>query len=287
MIGLLLYKFCRFLSVNFPLKCVYKFSERISYIYYLLDSTTRNVVFDNLTHVFGKNITPGEKKTLTIRIFKNFAKGLVDFCRFSKVDRNFIKKYVEIKNLHYIDEALKKGGVIALTGHIGCWELGGVVLSILGYPLNAVAKPHTREAVENFFLKQRNIKGVKVIPVGRAYKQSYKRLMSNQIVALLADRRYGGIGIKVKCFNKTVIIPKGPAVLSLRTNSAIVSGYMIRRKNGCFSLIFEKPIYPREIVEKDRTKKRYLLAQNYITTMQKYIEQYPEQWSLFHKLFVE
>ncbi len=286
MFGLVIYKFCKFLSVNLPLRLIYRFSKIVSYIYYLLAYRARNIVFSNLTRIFEGKFIKREKRLLVVKIFENFAKSLVDFCRFSKIDKEFVDKYIRVKNLKYIDEALKKGGVIALTGHVGCWELGGVVLPLLGYPFNAVAMPHTRQAVESFFLKQRTQKKINVIPVGRAYKQCYKRLISNQIVALLADRRYGGTGIKAKFFGKTVIVPRGPAVLSIQTNSAVVSAYMIRKNNG-FDLVFERPVYPEQIAEKDKSKKISILTQKYIHTMENYIYKYPEQWFLFYDFFVD
>lgn len=286
MLGFLIYKISQFLASILPLKVSYEIAEVIAYIYYLLARNSRRVILYNLRRGLEEKYSDVKIRYIARQIFKNFGKGVVDFCKFSKINKNFVEDDVDINNLEYIDEVLGNKGVIALTGHIGNYELGGVVLSILGYPVNVVAMPHRRKKVENFFLKQRHIKGINVIPVGFAFRECYRRLLSKEVLALLSDRKYSRSGIAVECFNKKVLVPKGPAVLSLKTNSAIVSGYMIR-KNHHFELTFERPIYP-ENIEGDSFQERVRkLAQQYITTMEKYIEKYPEQWILFHKLFID
>jgi len=64
----------------------------------------------------------------------------------------YIEKNVKILNLEYIDEGLKQGkGVIVVTAHLGNWELGGVVVSMKGYPISTVALAHKSKVVTNFF----------------------------------------------------------------------------------------------------------------------------------------
>jgi len=286
MISYIIYKLLQTLSCILPLKFSYRLAEIVAYFYYLLDRNARTSTIFNLNQAFQDRFTDEKKRLITVNIFKNFGKGMVDFCRFSKIDRRFVNRYVKIKNLNYIDEILKERGVIGLTAHIGNWELGGATLSILGYPVNVVALPHSRKKVENFFIKQRSIKGAKVIPLGDAYRLCYERLLSKQFVALLLDRKYTGTGIMATCFGKPIKIPKGPGVLSLKANVPIVSGYMIR-KNGYFELIFEEPIYPKSIQGETYQEKLNNLVQKYADTMEKFIRKYPDQWFLFYKLFIE
>jgi len=288
MIGYLVYKLSGIISLVFPVNFSYKFAKVIAYIYYLLAVRIRRDVLYNLNCAFKDRYSSYEINVIRINIFKNFAKGIVDFCRLSKIDKLFISKYVNIKNLNYVDEVLKTSGVVLLSGHIGSWELGGVVLSVLGYPINVVAKPHIRKKVERFFIKQRSNKGVNVIPLGGSYRQCYKKLVSKELVGLVSDRKYTrGEGIKVKCFDNTIQIPKGAAVLGLRTNSPIISCYMVRRNNGYFDFVFEKPIFPEDIKGGSYEERLNNIAQKYIDIMQKYIEKYPDQWLVFNRLFVE
>ena len=39
-------------------------------------------------------------------LFRNFAKYLVDFFRFKKLDAEYLKRNIRLKNLNYIDESL-------------------------------------------------------------------------------------------------------------------------------------------------------------------------------------
>jgi KDO2-lipid IV(A) lauroyltransferase len=286
MIGYIIYKTIQAISFILPLKWVYKICTLVSCIYYIFAKNARNAVLYNLRHAFKNSKTDAEIKKISKKIFENFGKGIINFCRFSSVNNDFIKKNVKIHNLDYVEESLKKTGVIGLTGHIGSWELGGIVLAILGYPVNAVALPHNRRQVEKFFVAQRQKKGLKVIPLGKAYRTVYRKLLSKEFVALLADRIFSASGVKVKCFGQTIKVSKGPAMLSIKTSSPVVPGFMIR-KGGKFHLIFHKPIFPKSIKAVNLEEKIQKLSFQYAKVMQNYIEKYPDQWFLFYKLFIE
>jgi len=124
-------------------------------------------------------------------MFRNFAKYLVDFFRFPLIDRAYISRYISIKNLKYIDESANMGkGVILLTAHLGNWELGGLVLGVLGYKIWAVALPHKNKKVNEFFNQQRESKGITVIEFGKAARTCLKVLKEKKLLALVGDRDF-------------------------------------------------------------------------------------------------
>lgn len=275
----LLYRIGQALALILPLKVAYKLAVILSDIHYLFADKDRKAVKENLMTIFPEK-SEKEIKRIRIRMFRNFAKYLVDFFRFSKLDIHYIKKNVKLENMHYIDDALKKRkGIIALTAHIGNWELGGVILALLGYPIWAVALPHKHIKVDKFFNKQRQIKGLKVIPLGKAVRQCLSLLKENKIIGLVGDRDFTERGIILDFFGKPTIFPEGPAVFALKTAAVIVPGFMIRNKDDTFTLRIEKPIEfglnnnPRQII------------QSYKIIFEDYIRRYPDQWYMFRKFW--
>lgn len=285
MFDYILYRIGQFIALYLPLKIAYKIAIFISDLHFVFADKDRRAVKENLKVIFPEK-SDREIKGIRLRMERNFAKYLTDFFRFSKLDMKYIKRNIKIENIHYLDEALSKGrGVIALTAHLGNWELGGVVVALLGYSLWAVALPHKDKRVDNFFNFQRESKGMKVIPLGRAVRQSLNVLKENAILALVGDRDFTEKGMVLDFFGKPTFLPEGPAAFSLKTQAPIVPGFMVRNKDDSFTLKFEKPIEFTAGSDKNNNL-RELIKQCKII-IEGYIRKYPDQWYMFRKFWID
>ncbi|MBN1527069.1 MAG: hypothetical protein JW919_05775, partial [Candidatus Omnitrophica bacterium] len=151
-----LYRLGHFVSVSFPLRVTYGFASAFARAYYYISISDRRAVLSNLRTVLGDGASDRDIERMAKDVFKNFAKYLVDFFRFSKVDRDYIDKFVRVEGRQNIEKGLANGkGSILLSAHIGNWELGGIAVSLLGYPMNAVVLPHQNKKVNEFFTRQR------------------------------------------------------------------------------------------------------------------------------------
>ncbi|MDD5156303.1 MAG: lysophospholipid acyltransferase family protein [Candidatus Omnitrophica bacterium] len=278
------YKFARFLALHLPLKAGYKIAVFISDFRYIFTPRDRINVAGNLSAIFPDK-SKKEIESIQIEIFRNFAKYLVDFFRFSELDAGYIKKNIKLENLDYLDEALSKGrGAIVLSAHLGNWELGGAVLALLGYHFWGVALMHKCKKINDFFNFQRQSKGVKVIPLGNAVRQCLEVLGKNEIVALIGDRDFSEKGIVADFFNKPTFFPPGPAAFCLKTGSPIVPVFMLRNRDDTFTLKVEKPIeFPPS---GDKNKDMLKLINRYKLIIENYIRAYPGQWYMFRRFWI-
>lgn len=271
-----LYRIGLLLALALPLKIAYGLSLILADMRYIFFVRDRRVVKKNLEVVLGKV----NKKKLSYEsrwVFRNFAKYLVDFFRFSKLDKNFIDKFVSIEGKRYLDEALSNGkGVIVVTAHLGNWELGGVIAALLGYPLNVIALSHTNRKVDNLFIQQRSMKGINVIPLGFGLRKCFRALSRNEIVALLGDRDFSGQGINLDFFGKKAVVPRGPATFSIKSGAPIVPGFMIRGKGNKFKLIFEPML--SSTLTGDLDLDTEIITKEILKILEKYIKKYPSQW---------
>ena len=280
-----IYRFGQILALGLPLRAVYSLASFLAQIYYFSAFRDRRFVKTNLRVIF-PNKSNKQLCKITRRVFRNFAKYLVDFFRFEKLDRQYIDKNIKLENLHYFDQALATGkGVVVLTAHLGNWELGGVVIAQLGYPFWAVALPHKNKKVNDFFDTQRNRKGVKVIAMGKAVRGCIREIRNNHLVALVGDRDFSEKGTIVDFFGLPTHFPQGPAALSLMTGASIVPGFMLRNPDDSFTLRIEKPVEFTPSGDKD--KDLVDLIDVYKNIIQDYIRKYPEQWYVFRRFWVE
>ena len=285
MLSYIFYRIGETLSLSLPLKAAYKVAVFLSDLRYLVAFKDRKIVTENLKTIFpDKN--DDEVSSIRLRVFHNFAKYLVDFFRFKKLNMDYIRNNVKIINMNYVDEAIKQGkGVIIVTAHLGNWELGGVVVSLSGYSLSTVALPHKSKVVTDFFDKQRESKGLKVFLLGNAAKGCIKALRNNHLLALVGDRDFTESGRVMDFFGKPSIFPEGPAVFSLHTGAVIIPGFMLRNEDDSFNLVFEKPLdYSHS---GDRNKDLDSIISQYKSTFEKYIRAYPDQWYMFRRFWKE
>ncbi|MCM8791769.1 MAG: lysophospholipid acyltransferase family protein [Candidatus Omnitrophica bacterium] len=282
---IIFYRIGRFLAEHLPVSISYFIAVIISDVHYFFAHQDRKEVFDNLKVIFPYK---SKKEIATIRrkLFRNFAKYLVDFFRFSKLDREYIRKKIQVENIEYLKEALSyQKGIVALTAHFGNWELGGILMAIMGFPIWAVALPHRDRRVDEFFNFQREKKGLKVIPLEEATKRALELLRQNKLVAILGDRDFTSTGIILDFFQKPTLFPLGPAIFSLRTGAPIVSGFIIRKYKDYFILRFEKPIYPPQ--NGNLKENIRILISQYKNIFERYIRRYPDQWYMFRKFWFE
>ncbi|MFA5089463.1 MAG: lysophospholipid acyltransferase family protein [Candidatus Omnitrophota bacterium] len=283
MFNYFLYRIGQFIALSLPLKLAYWVAVIIADVHYCLSRKDRQTITENLLVIFPDKPWD-EIKKIRINVFRNFAKYLVDFFRFSLLDSEYIKKYIKVYNTHYIDEALAKGrGIVLLTAHLGNWELGGVIIALLGYPFWAVVLPHKHKYVDKFFNSQRENKGMKVIAWGRAARQSIWVLKNNQILALVADRNFSDKGIAADFFGRPALFPRGPAVLSLKTKAEVLTGCMVREKDDSFSLRFDR--LPEFSPSGDEEQDMIDITVRYKTVIEEYILKNPDQWYMFRKFW--
>ena len=283
MFNYILYRIGQLIALHLPLKITYKIALFISDLHYLFAHKDRRITKESLKVIFPDK-SDREIRRIRIKIFRNFAKYLVDFFRFSKLDAQYIKENIKIENIHYIDEALSKGkGAIIVSAHLGNWELGGVVVALLGYPFWIVALPHKYRKVNDFFNFQRGSKGINVIPLGRAARQSLDILKENRVLALAGDRDFSEKGIVSDFFGRPAIFPQGPAALSLKTGAKVIPGFMLRNEGDTFTLKFEKPL--EFISTGDKNNDLIGLTAQYRNIFEDYIRKYPDQWYMFRKFW--
>ena len=280
----LLYKFGQFIVKRLPLKVAYGWATFISDLHYYASFRDRRAVKNNL-----RVIMPGREdiNSLARQVFRNFGKYLVEFFRMTQdVDRAYIERNIEIRNLERLDEVLRNNkGAIFLTAHLGNWELGGVIMSLLGYPFVAIALPHKERPVNDLFNYQRENKGMTIVPTNIAVRKCIETLKKNSIVALLADRDFSGRGEILDFLGRKAFLPKGPAVFSQNTGAPIIPVFLIRKVNDKFTLTFEEPIYPFPDGE-DQEKIRKIMKR-YTAIMEERIRENPTQWLMFREFWTK
>lgn len=280
----ILYRLGFVLANILPLRAAYWLAERLSDIQYLAAKRDREAVAQNLSVVLGKDIS--ECGAMAQKVFRNFGMYLVDFFRMIRIDGKVIGKRVSIEGIKNLNDALKQDkGAVVLSCHLGNWEMGGVIVAIMGYDISAVALIHRHRNINRFFINQRERKGLKVISMGSIMKRCMSTLLKKGILALVGDRDFTNSGIVLNFFGIPTSIPKGPVILSLKAGSPIVPTFFVREGRYRYKLIFDTPIEVKKIPDASEDEIIKKAMEEMVSVMEKYIRKFPEQWLVFRKFW--
>jgi len=279
-----IYKLGSFLSNHLPLHLSYKLAIFISDVQYFLSFRDRRAVKSNLRVILSPDVNLSKAARA---VFRNFGKYINEFFWMAKhLNKEYIDQHVKLKNYHHVENVLKSGkGGVLITAHLGNWEMGAVIVSKLGHSVTVVALPHKERDVNTFFNKQRESRGMTIVPTSTAIRQCLETLRENKFTALAADRDFSLNGEVMDFLGRKAFIPKGPAAFSIKTGAPIVPVFLIRQESNNFVLHFEEPIWPGENGNEHNAQLN--LMYKYVRIMEDKIRQNPEQWMVFREFWVD
>ncbi len=164
--------------------------------------------------------TPFERKRLMVGMFRAMFRNLVDLLRpFPKHAEGLAR----FEGLAHLDAALASGrGVVALSAHLGNWEVLGAALASRGYPVSVVAREIFDVRSDRMLNAWRTRAGVRVHPRTRGLLGVVRDLRAGGIVGTLVDQDTGGPSVFADFFGHPARTPSAPFVLAQRTGAALV-----------------------------------------------------------------
>jgi Kdo2-lipid IVA lauroyltransferase/acyltransferase len=172
-------------------------------------------------------------------------------------------------------------GIIAVTGHLGNWELGGSYVAARGIPIDGIVRRMANPLFDAFLTGTRERLGMRVVWDGEAVRRTPRALKEGHVVAFLVDQ--GALGLAstyVPFFGRPAKTPRGPAVFALRLGVPVLFGAAIRQPDGRFHLTFERvPVQDTG----DRERDVDAIVAEYTRTLERWVRRYPEQYFWQHR----
>ncbi|MFH0778273.1 MAG: lysophospholipid acyltransferase family protein [Candidatus Eisenbacteria bacterium] len=164
-----------------------------------------------------------EIRVLARKVWTNLGRNCVDALRLPGVECEELDSFVKVLGMPLFEEALSRGrGVVAVTGHIGNWELLAAYFSMKGYPLSVLARPLRDEGFERILDRLRRAKGMRPISRLTTVRAAYRCLTEGGVLGVLIDQDTAVKGVFCDFFGRPAYTAVGPAHLALRTGAAIV-----------------------------------------------------------------
>ena len=143
--------------------------------------------------------------------------------------------YVQLEGAGALDAALAEGrGAIAVTGHVGNWELLAAWAAAVGYPITVIVRRVNDLRFHALIVGFRAAAGVEILARDDPHFLTAVReaLQRNRVVAMLIDQDTRGAGVFVPFFGRLAHTPPGAAILALRARVPVVTVFIERRADG-------------------------------------------------------
>ena len=235
-----------------------------------------------MTLAFGNEKDLAEIRRLAKDMFRYLTLNFVDMVRLNIMSTEQIEKMCIVHNLDHMKEEHGRGkGIIALSGHIGCWEVMGSWLPTVGIKPYAIAKKLYDHRLEVLLFEAREREGMTVISRGENTRDILRAFKKGHLVGMLVDQDTSVKGVFVDFFGRPAYTPSGPAFLSLRFGVPIVPLFIYRDDNHFHHICVGETvsIEPTGVMDRDITE----LTAKAARITEDFIREHPEQWVWFHK----
>ena len=220
------------------------------------------------------------RRRLVRATFRHAGQAFAELSLFEKILRR--PDYIRLEGVEALDTALARGrGAIAVTGHVGNWELLAAWAAAIGYPITVVVRRVNDLRFHSLIVRFRAAAGVEVLVRDdpRFVAAVGDALRRNRVVAMLIDQDTRGAGVFVPFFGRPAHTPPGAALLALRARVPVVTAFIERRPEGGH-LVRVAPV-PAEL-PRGREGVRELTAR-LTAAIEAQIRRSPAEWVWWHE----
>lgn len=202
---------------------------------YWFSRRDRDVALANLDVAFGDGMPEAEKRRVARASMANFARTALDLLWFGHPGkgRERLEKWVDVgeREAAWMHDP---GPWVAVTGHLGNWELIGRAWAAWGGGLASVAMPLKNARVEEMLRKERQNTGQVMVERDGAFRKLVKRLREGGNVGLLLDQNtapWEG-GVYRDFFGLTASMSPVAGSLCRLGKAGLVFGYALPERGG-------------------------------------------------------
>jgi len=207
----------------------------IGEILYLARNRDRDMVHSQMEFALG--LTGKTLKAHARACYETMINNLVDTIRLSNWTPEFIGSIVRVEGYEYFESAYNRGrGVIALTGHIGNFELMAAWFACLKKcKVAVIGRELYDKRLDEMLIAQRRKFNVENIPTTSSIKLIMKALHTGHALGVLLDQDSTRVsGYFIDFFGKKAITAAGPMYIARKTDAPVVPIAIYRQPDDTY-----------------------------------------------------
>ncbi len=250
-------------------------------LWFAVDARHRKITLANLERAYGKEWSRSRQMRTAKQVFINIAAMIFEIAWIMRLDQKKLLSHFTIKGLSHVHSAREKGkGIIALTCHMGNFEMFSRIVGQTGVTCYGVYRKMDSPIMEQFMLDSRQGCGITMIPLRRASEKLKLLLGQGCLVGTLLDQNTSrNKGVFTDFFGTPACTNSALAKLVLDTGASVVPCYTIR-ENRQFLIEF----LPEIAVENtgDRIRDIQVNTQKFTLAIETMVRKCPEQYFWVH-----
>jgi lauroyl/myristoyl acyltransferase len=221
------------------------------------------------------------------RLYGEFGKTLADYFYIgTRPPAEAVKIIREKGGDGPLEQLRREGtGAVIVTGHLGLFELGGLLTAHLGFPALVLTLPEPSSGLTAWraqFRRQWNVETIEVGTDSFAFIEIARRLREGALVAALIDRPNAPEPSPVVFPNGTAGFSSGILLVAGQCRVPVIPATMIRRPDGFYRADFFQPIRIEPRGSRAETLQFY--SQQIADRLLPTLSAHPEQWYQFGSL---
>jgi KDO2-lipid IV(A) lauroyltransferase len=263
-------------------KLAFLYPRVYAFFSYYRKKERRKEIEQKFDFFFKEKWNAKKRRAIVRNIFQLRGLRKVAYYLIPLMDDQFIKRFVKVEGLHYLDQALKEGrGVVLMTGHFGNPQLGYNALRMLGYDVILIKGGAPRSARKSRRKKFRYVDIIEntVFISASSLPENYRgrileTLQSNKIIHYYGDTKEGRKKENVFFLGREIGFPTGILPLAYRAKAAIIP-YIHLYQKGKIILIFQEPINNNW---KEGARGYRRVVEDFAKMLESYILDQPQQY---------
>ncbi len=229
--------------------------------------------------------TDAERWALASASFRHLGRCALEAAVAARLSEAQLDRLLEVPEAvrRLLVQAVAQGrGVVAVSGHVGHWELFGWALVRLGLPLHVIAREGVDARLGALAEAFRARGGVRTILRGRpgSAVALLRALRRGAMLGFLVDQDTRVQSVGVPFFGTLASTARAPADLTLRTGAVSVVGFLQRQADGRYQLSASEVEVPHS---GDAEADVLELTARYSAAIEAAVRRAPEQWVWMHQ----
>jgi Kdo2-lipid IVA lauroyltransferase/acyltransferase len=244
------------------------------YVFALIPSKERHFAELQIQRFLFGVQNPNKESVIAKKVFQNIGTLILENFNLQP----YLKKkdfFFHPVDLGYVQNKISQNGAIALTAHLGNWDLLGAYMVEQGFTLNVIAREARRSFLHVILVKLRAKYSVKTIWRSEQLqiKKLIEKIQNKEIIAVLIDQDTDVSSIPVCFFGEYAATPVTLVKIAKKFSIPLFMSFLVREGDK-FRIIVE---------EIDTSLPIEGILQRYSERLESLIRQYPSQWVWFHK----
>jgi KDO2-lipid IV(A) lauroyltransferase len=240
----------------------------------------REIALRNLASAYPE-WSEAEVRRVARECFRHLGKNLIEFLALSAQSPAQVRELVQAEGVEHLRAALADGGgAIITSAHYGNWELAAARLACEGARLNVIGRLPSNPHVTRFITRIREPKGYRVLTRHRTMAPYMECLRRNELVCMLTDANNLSGDLFVPFFGRPAAVPRGAAVLALRSGRPVLPLFCHREPDQSHRLVILPPMARRSRSDVKAAVEDWMSEMTAI--IEDRIREDPTQWLWIH-----